>query len=79
MHMDEILSGMTEMALERLCDALVEADLLSAACAGNARWKGDPVSATAWDEAGSKVWLIRSIVEDALLAQRAENERIAAL
>lgn len=79
MHMDEILSGMTEMALERLYDALVEADLHAAGRAGNARWQGDPVDALAWDEAGSKVWLIRSIVAAALLAQQAENERIAAL
>ena len=77
--MENYTQGMSEMALERMLEALVEADLHAAGRAENARWQGDPVSATAWDEAGSKVWLIRSIVEDALLAQRAENERIAAL
>ena len=74
--MQEILNGMTEMALERLLWQIVDAEV-DAACV--AEEHHDPVSAQAWRDAADAMQAMVVKVEGALLAQRAENERIAAM
>lgn len=77
--MENYTRGMSEMALERMLEALVEADLHAAGRAENARWQGDPVSAGAWDDAGAAIYAMRLDVEYLYEQAKAHNERIAAL